>query len=470
MAGYSTPVSLTAPPSTDWQGQQAELQRRQLMAQQLMQQGQEPLGPTQSVGGVAIPQSWTQGLAKVLQSGLGAYQQGQVRNEQRDLSKRYGEAQGTDAQALAAYLRGTPGTPEAMDENMVTTPGTPATAPMSGAMPSFQTPEYRQMLAQMMMKQAEKAGEPYSLREGEKRFGPGGAVTADNPKPQPGFSLSPGQTRYGSTGLPVVAAPEAPYTLAPGAVRMGPNDKPLATAPELPSVVNNRDLIPDGKGGFIPNQPLIDAKSKIAGSGAARQITNVNAFTPASEEAQRDFIKSTRATYDTLKQAPVALESIEKAKALIPSAKGFMGPGGEPLLDAAKFLNNRLGTTIATEGVKSAEELRTRIFFNIMDNLKKMDAQPSQQQQQIMQEALGKLGTDPNALPAVLDAFGDVIKGKVQLHNQEVNGAVQRGVKFPYDPIINLRRGDAGGGISGDIVSKATEEAARRAAARQGTP
>lgn len=175
-------------------------------------------------------------------------------------------------------------------------------------------------------------------------------------------------------------------------------------------------------------------------AGASRNIQNVNAFAPASEEAQRDFIKSTRATYDQLKQAPVALESIEKAKTLIPSAKGFMGPGGETLLDAAKFLNNRIpGMSINTEGVKSAEELRTRIFFNIMDNLKKMDAQPSQMQQQIMMESLGKLGTDPNALPAVLDAFADVIKGKVQLHNTEVEGAIKRGVKFPYDPVIKMQ-------------------------------
>jgi hypothetical protein len=115
-----------------------------------------------------------------------------------------------------------------------------------------------------------------------------------------------------------------------------------------------------------------------------------------------------------------------------------MGPGGEGLLGAAKFLNNRMGMNIDTEGVNSAEELRTRIFFNIMDNLKKMDAQPSQQQQQIMQQSLGNLGTDPNALPKVLDAFGDAIRGKVDLHNKEVAGATSRGVKFPYDPTIDL--------------------------------
>ena len=190
-------------------------------------------------------------------------------------------------------------------------------------------------------------------------------------------------------------------------------------------------------------KPITSARAlelglQVKTAGATKLQNQINAYMPASEEAQRDFIKSTRATYDQLKQAPAMLNSIEKAKALIPGAAGFMGPGGESLLEAAKFLNNRVGMSINTEGVKNAEELRTRIFFNIMDNLKKMDAQPSQQQQIIMQEALGKLGTDPNALPNILDAFAEVIKDKVKLHNVEVRSAINRGVKFPYDPVIDM--------------------------------
>ncbi len=193
-----------------------------------------------------------------------------------------------------------------------------------------------------------------------------------------------------------------------------------------------------GPNGLVADPAWLDAQMKLRTAGAAKVQTNVNAFTPASETAQAEFMKSTRATYDQLKQAPVALANIEKAKALVPGARGFMGPGGEGLLEATKFLNNRMGMNINIAGVKDAEELRTRIFQNVMDNLKKMDAQPSEMQQRVMQDALGRLGTDPNALPDVLDAFGDTIKGKVDLHNQEVAGAIGRGVRFPYDPVIKL--------------------------------
>lgn len=232
----------------------------------------------------------------------------------------------------------------------------------------------------------------------------------------------------------VMTAPES-YTLAPGQTRMR-GDQQVAS---MPADYTNKPFIANPNGGApIPNQAYQNYEMGKANAGATRVQTNVNSFTPASEEAQRKFMDSTRTTYDALKSAPTALQNIEAAKRLIPEAKGFMGPGGESLLEAAKFLNNRLGTNINTEGISSAEELRTRVFMNIMDNLKKMDASPSQMQQQIMMDSLGKLGTDPNAMARVLDAFGETIRGKVDAHNKEVAGATERGVKFPYDPTINI--------------------------------
>lgn len=189
----------------------------------------------------------------------------------------------------------------------------------------------------------------------------------------------------------------------------------------------------------IPPSAYRDFQLGKANAGATRIQNSVNAFTPASETAQAEFMKGMRTSYDTLKTADTVLDNIDKAKALIPSAKGFMGPGGETLLEAAKFLNNRLGMSINTDGVKDAEELRSRVFFQIMENLKKMDAQPSQMQQIMMRDALGKLGTDPSALGSVLDAYGDVVRGKVDQHNAEVKSATERGVKFPYDPMIKVR-------------------------------
>ena len=108
------------------------------------------------------------------------------------------------------------------------------------------------------------------------------------------------------------------------------------------------------------------------------------------------------------------------------------------LLKVASFLNNRLGTNIATEGVEDAVVLRSRLFTGVIENLRKLDAQPTQAQQQVLQDAIGNLGTDPNALPRVLDAFGDILRQKGGAYNAEVTDAEARGVKFPYNPLIKM--------------------------------
>ena len=428
---------------TDYGSEQADIERRRKYAEMLREQSMQPLEGGMA-GGWAIPISPTQGFAKMLQAYSGRKGMEQAKTEQQALGQRLR----TEATDWAAGMpQAQPAQPErftgeAGDEFYH--PATEAKTPSQQEMMSWALKGQlggNPMAAQMatpFMAQALKQNEPFSLREGEVRFGAGGVPVANNPKVQPGFTLSPGQQRMGPNGQLIASLPES-YTMSPGQVRIS-GGEPTATVSDA-----NKPFNPDG----TPNTAYQKYELSKANAGSTRVQTNVNAFTPASEEAQRDFIKSSRATFDQLKQAPVALQSIQAAKALIPAAKGFMGPGGETLLDAAKFLNNRVGTNINTEGVKSAEELRTRIFFNIMDNLKKMDAQPSQQQQMIMQEALGKLGTDPNALPAVLDAFGDVIKQKVQLHNTEVQSAIQRGVKFPYDPIIKMTPQNTGGNPKG---------------------
>jgi len=179
------------------------------------------------------------------------------------------------------------------------------------------------------------------------------------------------------------------------------------------------------------------AKETTSTPGASVKV-DVQAYTPASVVAQQDFIKSATAERTALRNAPDTLDNIEAAKKLIPTASTFMGKGGEPLLAAASFLNNRLGFAISTKGVTDATVLRTRLFEGILDNLKKLDSQPSQEQQRVLAEALGNLGTDPAALEQILDRIGETVRARVERYNTEVTDAEGRGVKFPYTPQLKL--------------------------------
>jgi hypothetical protein len=215
--------------------------------------------------------------------------------------------------------------------------------------------------------------------------------------------------------------------------------QPAPQPVELTRALADRDkLIALGR---PPNDPDVMAYTKLINkltthTPSAQQ--NVYAFTPASVEAQKQFVQAAADERKVLRNAPDTLTNIDAAIKLIPSASTFMGKGGEPLLAAASFLNNRLGFGISTQGVTDATVLRTRLFEGILDNLKKLDSQPSQEQQRVLSEALGNLGTDPAALEQILNRIGETVRSRVDRFNTDVTDAETRGVKFPFTPQIKL--------------------------------
>lgn len=93
---------------TPYEARQNEIEQRRRLAQSLMQQSVEPL-QGQMIGNLyAAPSPWLS-LAKVLQSGLGAYQTEQAGKEEKALQERVGQDRaGALARALT-MAQGTPG-------------------------------------------------------------------------------------------------------------------------------------------------------------------------------------------------------------------------------------------------------------------------------------------------------------------------------------------------------------------------
>ena len=108
--------------------EQAEIDRRRQYAQALSQQGMQPMGETQMAGGWAIPNSPTQGLAKMLQAYSGRKGQEAADEKQKALAERMRGDRTSDMGTLAAMLRGTPATSEQIvDEQAAGGMGAPAT-------------------------------------------------------------------------------------------------------------------------------------------------------------------------------------------------------------------------------------------------------------------------------------------------------------------------------------------------------
>lgn len=108
MAGVQA-VSFTNPYSAE----EDDIARRRRMAEALQAQGSSGLGPTETVGGWAIPKSPWEGLGKVAQSASGAYQEKQADRQQKDLANRY---QSDLSSALSRAQSATTGSPGGMED------------------------------------------------------------------------------------------------------------------------------------------------------------------------------------------------------------------------------------------------------------------------------------------------------------------------------------------------------------------
>ena len=172
---------------------------------------------------------------------------------------------------------------------------------------------------------------------------------------------------------------------------------------------------------------------KKAAAPSMTAITNVQAFEPFKSKAQGQMGEVLIKNFETLQNIPTAIRTLDRAAELAPQS--FAGSFREQKLELAKFFNNNLGTNINPNKVANTEELRSALFTNVMENLKKLDASPSQEQQRVLQQSMGSLATDPTALPRVINTYKQILIDKAETHNKKVEQAISGPAKmeFPFD-------------------------------------
>jgi len=182
---------------------------------------------------------------------------------------------------------------------------------------------------------------------------------------------------------------------------------------------------------------FIDYKTGLANAGAARTSLNVQNQLPFKEQIQKEAASGLMKNFETLQNVPSALANMDKMVALSKQPI-YAGVGGETKLQIAKLFNNNFGTNISPETVKNTEEFKSAAYMGIMDNLKKTDSNPTMAQQNALKEAIGSLGTDPSAIPRVVNVMRDVLVNKATQHNELVRQTMQRGVEYPYSIEVQL--------------------------------
>ena len=363
---------------TPEQYQQQQLNRQQKMAELLMAQGSQGQPAGQMVSGRYVPNSWAQNLVPVAQMLTGAYLGKKGDEESLKLAE---QLRGKEAQAVQDYMA-------ALNPAQTELAGpTPTNAPLM----TQNQPDYAKAFAAATSRYApaplQAAGykmlEPQKLAEGETIV----------------------QRNLGGGGF---------IPIAEGA----------------PKKTNLQKDYEAAKAQGYPGN-LVDFKK--TGIPSMTAITNVQAFEPFASKVQGQMGEALVKNYETLQNIPSAIKTLDRAAELAP--KSFAGSFGEQKLELTKFFNNNLGTNINAEKVKNTEELRSALFTNVMENLKKLDASPSQQQQQVLQQSMGTIGTDPDALPRVINTYKQILIDKATQHNLRVKEAIQgpAAIKFPFN-------------------------------------
>ena len=210
-------------------------------------------------------------------------------------------------------------------------------------------------------------------------------------------------------------------------------------APDIQKLMMARNSLKTDSPTYAQDLANINANiAKVSTHAPPIAQMNVNTNVPFKEKIQESMATKLIGNADSLQNAPATIDSLRQAKTLAQGNK-FIGSFGEQKTNIAQFFNNSFGTKIDPQGVADAKTLGSVLFASVMENLKKMDATPSENQQRQMREAFGNINTDPKALPQILDFWENQITTKVNLHNQKVNSldpTIKKAI--PYDITVKI--------------------------------
>jgi hypothetical protein len=198
--------------------------------------------------------------------------------------------------------------------------------------------------------------------------------------------------------------------------------------------------LPRNPATWTPAQRIAAANYEVnlKTAGAGRTVTNIQNQLPFNEQVQQKMGEDLIKEFSNLKSIPSQVQNLEKIEKLSASP-AYLGSGAEAKLAITKLFNNNLGTNVNADKVVNTEEMRSALFQSTMENLKKVDAQPSQMQQAIMQEAFGTIGTDPAAIPRIVKVYKDILISKAKEHNERVEETETGPAKMKYAHSIKIK-------------------------------
>lgn len=331
----------------DIQADQAAIERNRLLAERLQRQSEEPAPGAGMAGRVFVGNSWTQGLAKLLQG----YNAGKARDTADDQTRKLAALlQKKNTDDMSGFMEAMQGKPaqsfqtganEMGDE--AATQNVAAQSPdrmraMQIAMNNPMLQPYGAKLMEQLMPKTPK-WEKFDKPDGAGGH-TSGFVDVNSPNPISTFQVGGAQPAKMEF---VNGQGVNPYnTQTQGA--------PIPKQPDAPNLGTNL-VIPGPNGQMVPNAPLIQARRDIAKSGASSQNVNVNTATkPFLNQIGEGVGKQVINDFEGARAAQQTLNNVQQIKEGLGSA--LLGPGA-----GVRVKLSQIGQVLGVNGADATEQL-----------------------------------------------------------------------------------------------------------------
>jgi len=180
--------------------------------------------------------------------------------------------------------------------------------------------------------------------------------------------------------------------------------------------------------------------SLLASSQAQQQKNPVGGIPLQGETASAFGSKLGGAAATTLMEsrdkaniANDTIANVQQAREAITSG-AYQGTGAEAKLAVAKFVNANIpGVNIDPNKVSNTDYLKSVLGEGLLKEAKTLGSNPSNADANRINDIVGTIGKDPQAMSKILDWREEMAKKAISRHNATVQDAEKEGMRAPYN-------------------------------------
>lgn len=203
----------------------------------------------------------------------------------------------------------------------------------------------------------------------------------------------------------------------------------------------------------LPNGPVLTTEGNVVnqvnGTNSAQPGVaenqgslqrNADGSIPLESDTSKEFGKSVADKSagslldgrDKAKTAADDLYGIQQARLAIQGG-AYQSTGANWKLEFTKFANANLGISINADKAANTDYLKSTLGKGLLEQAKTLGSNPSNADAQRINDIVGSIGKDPEAMNKILDWRQEMASRVINNHNATVEDAEKRGLKSPYD-------------------------------------